>query len=65
VPHIAVLNALFSSSSVELRRDENLIHLKQGAVAQGFMKCCQVHRPNQWGRPEILLSNFFHLKHGL
>lgn len=36
VPHIAVLNVFFSSSSVDLRKDENLIHLKQAAVAKGL-----------------------------
>lgn len=57
VPHIADL-IFFFPSSVELGKDENLIHLKQGAVTLGFMKCCQVHRPNQWGKPEIIFLKF-------
>lgn len=44
--------------SVDLRSEENLTHLEQGAVTEGFRKYRQVHTPNQRGKPESIFLLF-------
>lgn len=56
VLHFTVLNVFFPSS-VALRKDENVIHLQE-AGKQAFIKCSQVRRPNQWGKPESIFLKF-------